>query len=169
MAVSRSDIVRTSTATAMVDELGLDGVTLRELAGRLGISAPTLYWHVCDKRHLLDLVAEQVRADMSPAERHTPRPGQSVEHWLGEASRQQRVALLAHRDSPRVVAGNRPTEDALPGIEQTLGVLVDAGLEPGEAVQVLAASGPSSSATRWRTSRPASAPTTTASRPGWRC
>lgn len=125
----------------MIDEHGLDGLTLRALAGRLGVSAPTLYWHVRDKRHLLDLVADQVLADMVPAVRHSPRPGETIAEWLTEAAHQQRAALLAHRDSARVVAGNRPTEGALPGIEQTLGVLVRAGLDPSESVRVLTAIG----------------------------
>ena len=139
MAVTQEQIVR--AAAAMVDDVGVDGLTLRALAGRLGISAPTLYWHVRDKRHLMDLVAEQVLADMTPGDRHAPRAGESVTGWLSEVAHQQRSVLLAHRDSVRVVAGNRPTEGALPGIEQTLGVLVGAGLEPGEGVRVLTAIG----------------------------
>jgi len=139
VAVTQEAIVR--TAVEMIDEFGLDGLTLRALAGRLGISAPTLYWHVRDKRHLLDLVAEQVIADMLPARRHAPRPGETVTEWLADAAHQQRAALLAHRDSARVVAGNRPTQGALAGIEQTLRVLVQAGLDPGEAVRVLTAIG----------------------------
>lgn len=53
----------------------------------------------------------------------------------------QRAALLAHRESARITAGNRPTGNALAGIEQKLGALVTAGLEPGEAVRVLTAIG----------------------------
>ncbi len=139
VALTQSEIVR--TAVRMVDEVGLDRMSLRALATRLGISAPTLYWHVRDKRHLLDLVAEQVMADLVPSQRRVPRPGEPLEAWLTEWAHQQRAAMLAHRDSARVVAGNRPTEGALDGIEQTLGVLVDAGLEPGEAVRVLTAIG----------------------------
>jgi TetR/AcrR family tetracycline transcriptional repressor len=139
VALSRDEIV--DAAVAMVDEQGLAGLSLRALAGRLGVSAPTLYWHVRDKRHLLDLVGERVLADFVPGERSEPRPGEEVADWLADVARQQRAAMRAHRDSPLVVAGNRPTAEALPGIERTLRVLVAEGLEPGEAVRVLTALG----------------------------
>jgi TetR/AcrR family tetracycline transcriptional repressor len=136
--ISRNDVVR--AAIEMIDDEGLAGLTLRGVAGRLGVSAPTLYWHVKDKRHLLDLVADQVLAEV-PDSTRTPRDGESIWEWLAESIRLRRALLLAHRDSVQVVAGNRPTEAALPGIERTLRVLVDAGLQPGEAVRVLTALG----------------------------
>lgn len=138
MPISRDDVVR--AAVEVLDDEGLAGLTLRGVAARLGVSAPTLYWHVRDKRHLLDLVADRVMADV-PESTRAPHPGEPVWEWLAEASRVRRALLLAHRDSVQVVAGNRPTEDALPGIERTLGVLVSAGLEPGEAVRVVTALG----------------------------
>jgi len=136
--ISRNDVVR--AAIEVLDDEGLAGLTLRGVAARLGISAPTLYWHVKDKRHLLDLIADQVMAE-APDSRRAPREGESIWDWLAESTRASRALLLAHRDSVLVVAGNRPTEVALPGIERTLRVLVHAGLEPGEAVRVLTALG----------------------------
>lgn len=138
MPTTRDDVVR--AALEVLDDEGLPGLTLRAVAARLGVSAPTLYWHVRDKRHLLDLVAEQVLAELPDASR-APRPGESVWEWLADSARLRRALLLAHRDSVQVVAGNRPTDEALPTIERTLQVLVGAGLEPGEAVRVLTALG----------------------------
>ena len=140
MAVTQDDVVR--AAVELLDESGLAGLTLRGVAARLGVSAPTLYWHVRDKRHLLDLVADRVIAadDQAPGSAE-PAHGQPVWEWLGQRSRAQRAALLAHRDSAQVVAGNRPTEAALPTIERMLVVLVAAGLQPGEAVRILTAVG----------------------------
>jgi TetR/AcrR family tetracycline transcriptional repressor len=61
-------------------------------------------------------------------------------------------ALIAMRDAPRVVAGNRPTPEAFPGIERVLGVLVGAGMTPGDAQQTLFAIGAYviGSATEWQ-------------------
>jgi TetR/AcrR family tetracycline transcriptional repressor len=129
------------TAVELIDAEGLDALTLRGLATRLGISAPTLYWHVRDKRHLLDLVAEHLAGEFLPPDREVPRPGETVDAWLGRVARAQRRALLAHRDSARVVAGNRPTLEALPQIERSLAALVAAGLAPGEALRTLTALG----------------------------
>jgi TetR/AcrR family transcriptional regulator, tetracycline repressor protein len=136
--ISREDVVR--AAVEVLDDEGLPGLTLRAVATRLGVSAPTLYWHVKDKRHLLDLVAAHVLAERPDAHR-PPRPGEAVWEWLAESARRNRALLLAHRDGVHVVAGNRPTEGDLPRIEQTLQVLVAAGLEPGEAVRVVTALG----------------------------
>ena len=66
---------RVAVALDLLDEAGLDGLTLRQLAGRLGIRAPTLYWHVRDKRELLDLLAGAVM-DEALAGWREPRPGQ---------------------------------------------------------------------------------------------
>ena len=139
MALTRGEIV--DAAVALIDESGLQGLTLRSLASRLGVSAPTLYWHVKDKRHLLDLVAQYVVGGFRTPGTEEPAPGQPVWDWLADRARDQRAALLAHRDSALVVAGNRPTGDAMPAIERTLRVLVGAGCGPGEAVRVLTALG----------------------------
>src|SRR3954453_3030110 len=136
--ITRNDVVR--AAIDVLDDEGLAGLTLRGVAARLGVSAPTLYWHVKDKRHLLDLVAERVLAEV-PESRRAPREGVSVWEWLAESTRLRRALLPAPRDSAQVVAGNRPTEDGRPGIERTLEVLVESGLEPGEAVRVLTSLG----------------------------
>src|SRR3954451_1279676 len=85
--LTRDDVVR--AAVEVLDDEGLPGLTLRAVATRLGVSAPTLYWHVKDKRHLLDLVAEQVLADLPDAHR-PPRPGESVWEWLADSARLRR-------------------------------------------------------------------------------
>ena len=104
MTVTQADVVR--AAVELIDERGLDALTLRGVAARLGIKAPTLYWHVRDKRHLMDLVAEQIAVGSEPPESQEPAAGQPVWEWLGERARWQRAALLAHRDSALVAAGN---------------------------------------------------------------
>src|SRR4029453_15000835 len=39
---------------------GLDALSLRTLAGRLGVQAPTLYWHIGSKADLLDALADAI-------------------------------------------------------------------------------------------------------------
>lgn len=136
MAVTRDEIV--AAALALLDEAGLDGLTLRRLADRLGIRAPTLYWHVRDKRELLDLVASAIM-DQALAGWREPRPGQAWWDWLAGRARVMRSALLAHRDSAMILAGNRPTGQALPGIERQLQALTGAGFSPPDAMLALQA------------------------------
>jgi TetR/AcrR family transcriptional regulator, tetracycline repressor protein len=134
MPVTREQIV--AAALDLLDEAGLDGLTLRQLAGRLGIRAPTLYWHVRDKRELLDLVAAAIM-DEALARWREPQPGQPWWEWLAARARVMRAALLAHRDSALVVSGNRPAESSLPGIERQLRALADAGFAPRDGLLAL--------------------------------
>ena len=58
----REPLSRASIADAarhiLISE-GLQGVSLRKVASRLGVTAPALYAHVVDKRDLLQTIAEQ--------------------------------------------------------------------------------------------------------------
>jgi TetR/AcrR family tetracycline transcriptional repressor len=131
MAVTRDDVIH--TAIQLLQEVGLDGLTLRRLATELGISAPTLYWHVKDKRELLDLMAEE----MARESRETMPPfPDGLEWWeqIAESMRRRYLGILVYRDGARVVAGNRPTDGALPMIEHYLKMWVDMGFPPDEAL-----------------------------------
>jgi TetR/AcrR family transcriptional regulator, tetracycline repressor protein len=60
-------------AIRLLSEEGLDGVSLRKLGSRLGVRAPSLYWHVPDKNALLAGMMEKIfRAcvDSVPEHRH---------------------------------------------------------------------------------------------------
>ena len=46
------------SALGMLEEVGVDGLSMRALADRLGVKAASLYWHLRDKDQLLELVAE---------------------------------------------------------------------------------------------------------------
>jgi TetR/AcrR family tetracycline transcriptional repressor len=47
-------------AILLLNEDGLDGVSLRKLGARLGVKAPSLYWHFADKAALMSAVMEKV-------------------------------------------------------------------------------------------------------------
>lgn len=131
MALTRDDVV--TAAIDLLQEAGLDGLTLRRLASKLGVSAPTLYWHVKDKRELLDLMSEA----MTRRNWQTMPPFPTDLPWdekIAEGLRRQYEAIISYRDGARVVAGNRPTESALPGIERFLSLWVSAGFSPAEAM-----------------------------------
>ena len=147
--VTRDAVV--SAALELLGEGGLEAVSLRRIAARLGVSAPTLYWHVVNKRELMDLMAEALmqRAGSDPV---APEPGQPWWEWLRLHAQRMFETLVATRDAPRVLAGNRPTAESFPVIEQVLGILVAGGLTPGEAQQALFAVGAYviGSATEWQ-------------------
>ena len=47
-------------ALQILESEGVDGLTIRGLAAKLGVAATAIYWHVGDKQALLDGVAERV-------------------------------------------------------------------------------------------------------------
>ncbi|ADD44740.1 TetR/AcrR family transcriptional regulator C-terminal domain-containing protein [Stackebrandtia nassauensis] len=135
MSVTRDDIVR--EAVELLKQDGLDALSLRKLAARLKITAPTLYWHVANKRELLDLVAEELVRAQRETQLPEPPPGQPWWDWLRLRLWDMFDALITIRDAPRVLAGNRPRLESLSHIDQTLKTLMDAGLPPADAQQAL--------------------------------
>src|SRR5260370_41392751 len=94
--LDRAQVVR--AALALLDEVGLDDLTMRRLAERLGIKAASLYRHVRDKNELLAMLGDAISAEI-------PLPSQELP-WreaLARAARDYRRALLAHRDGARVL------------------------------------------------------------------
>jgi TetR/AcrR family transcriptional regulator, tetracycline repressor protein len=147
--VSRESVVH--AALGLLAEGGLEAVSFRRIAKVLGVSGPTLYWHVENKRQLMDLMAEEL-VRRSGSAYAGPEPGQPWWEWLRADAQRMFDALVATRDAPRVLAGNRPSPESFPDIERVLGVLVDAGMTPGDAQQTLFAIGAYviGSATEWQ-------------------
>jgi AcrR family transcriptional regulator len=57
------------TALELIQEDGLDGLTMRTLADRSGVKAASLYWHVRDRDELLEIVADALLARVPQADR----------------------------------------------------------------------------------------------------
>src|SRR6266853_3540395 len=64
--LSRSRLV--AEALALIQEGGLEALSMRGLADRLNVKAASLYWHVRDRRELIELLAESI-LDRVPAAR----------------------------------------------------------------------------------------------------
>jgi TetR/AcrR family transcriptional regulator, tetracycline repressor protein len=130
VALDRERII--GEAIALLDESGLGGVTLRKLAVRLGVQAPTLYWHIRNKAELINALADVILSEPLQA-MDRPEEGRPWREWLIEAAQRQRRAMLAHPDGARVVAAahTSPTLSALS--EQTMRTLVECGVPLREA------------------------------------
>jgi TetR/AcrR family tetracycline transcriptional repressor len=119
------------TALRMLEEDGLDALTMRRVATRLGLQAPSLYWHVRGKDELLDLMAEALQEGFDlPAAAQGP----TWQDKLLRASAEYRRYLLGRRDAARVLAGRFVAGPAyLRNCEIVLGLLHEAGLPPRAA------------------------------------
>ncbi|MGW0810343.1 TetR/AcrR family transcriptional regulator C-terminal domain-containing protein [Nonomuraea sp. NPDC002799] len=101
MTLNRQRIV--TEAVALLDAEGLDGVTTRKLAARLGVQSPTLYWHVPNKAALITAIAEAILEQQFP-ELTPPEPAERWQDWLIGLAERLRRALLAHPDGARVIS-----------------------------------------------------------------
>jgi TetR/AcrR family tetracycline transcriptional repressor len=127
--LSRSRLV--SEALRLVQEEGLEALSMRGLADRLNVKAASLYWHVRDRRELLELLAESILETVGPA-RSRPDWRSSVLDAVAALS--ERVA--AQKDANRILL---EVPDSLAGSATYATVkrlLEAAGLLPAEASEV---------------------------------
>ena len=120
MAIDKDGAVR--TALRLLDEHGLEKLTLRRIATELGVQAPALYWHFDSKRALLDRMTDAMLAD-EVAALGTQEPDEPWLTWLRRAAFALRNGLLAHTDGGRVASGARL------GGARALGTLLDRGTD----------------------------------------
>ena len=121
-------------ALRLLDEVGLDGLTVRKLAAELGVQSPALYWHIRTKQELLDGMANEIilRAGMGP-----PRDGESWQEWLRRRARAYRQSLLASRDGARVVSAAVRGSEAVRHFEAELAAMVRLGFTPLQALRTI--------------------------------
>ena len=126
MALDRQQVI--DEALLVLDDRGLDALSLRTLAGRLGVQAPTLYWHIGSKAELLDALADAILDD---ALRAIPTPGtdDNWAEWLLTALTELRGAMLRHRDGARIVSGARLSLGRADFSESAMSTLVGHGVE----------------------------------------
>ncbi|WP_320775460.1 TetR/AcrR family transcriptional regulator C-terminal domain-containing protein [Streptomyces sp. CRN 30] len=92
-------------ALAVLAERGLDGLSTRAVADRLGVRMNTVLWHVKTKARMVELMADAVLGTVT----HEDLPDDAPARVRDLAGRYRR-ALLAHRDGAALVAGTYPAE-----------------------------------------------------------
>jgi TetR/AcrR family tetracycline transcriptional repressor len=91
-------------ALELLKEQGLGNLSLRDIAKRLDIKAPALYWHFKNKEELVDFMAEAILEKEFSA--FVPlADGENWQDWLTTMMSRLRKAMLAYPDGGRVVAG----------------------------------------------------------------
>jgi len=101
---TRQDVI--DAALELLNEHGLDAVTIREVARRMRVNVNTVSFQVGTKARLLGLMSDAVLAHLSLED--LPEDGfQRAEEIL----RRYRHTLLTYRDGARLTAGNTPFEE----------------------------------------------------------
>lgn len=108
--LTRAAIVE--AAFEVLDEVGIDGLTVRALAAKLGVRAPALYWHLDSKQALLDEMGTDVASRIQHSLDHLADDATLVEAVRGYAQA-ARAEYLRHRDGARTFSGTRLTDPEL--------------------------------------------------------
>lgn len=126
MALKKQEII--TTALELLNERGLEGVTLRQLAKKLNVQAPALYWHFKNKKALVTGMAEEILHKALTDFTTSKDSEESWQSWLLQMFRQLRQALLSYTDGGRVVAGAHLSIIMADFSERTMQTLVNEGV-----------------------------------------
>ena len=128
MQLSREQVL--AAALGLLDEAGLEHLTMRRLAAALGVQNGATYWHFRSKQVLLEAMADTLLAGLT-AGLDTESP------WterITELARRLRRALLSRRDGARLFsAAFLPLPNALAYGEAVIAALGESGLSSRDA------------------------------------
>lgn len=128
MRLSREQVL--STALDLLDEVGLEHLTMRRLATALGVQNGATYWHFRSKQALLEAMADILLADLTAGLGAEP----SWAERITELARRLRRALLSRRDGARLFsAAFSPLPNALAYGEAMIAAISESGLSSRDA------------------------------------
>ena len=120
-----------ASAVAVADAEGIGRLTMRRLAGELGVEAMSLYHHVANKEDLLDGMVDAVFVEIG-----LPDPADGWRHALAARSRAVRAALARHPWAlPLLESRTTPIPGVLADHDAVLGCLRGDGFTVALAAQ----------------------------------
>jgi TetR/AcrR family tetracycline transcriptional repressor len=123
MPLSRSDVIE--GALHLLDEEGIDALTMRRLADSLGVKAGAIYWHFADKQDLIDALGDTLMSGLLE-----PEPTGTWDQQLAELTRRAVKSLNRYRDGARLATmGLKPGPNGLALSEAMLRIVRDAGFD----------------------------------------
>jgi AcrR family transcriptional regulator len=134
-AITRELVV--STAVQLVEDYDVSALTMRRLATELGTAVTAIYWHVGNRDALLDLMVDQLLADLRevPVNGRTPR--QRIEalcvDWRKQLWDHPHLIAIAH-ERGKTAAMFQPMQAALARELQAVGLQ---GVDAAGAIRAL--------------------------------
>ncbi|WP_308250590.1 TetR/AcrR family transcriptional regulator C-terminal domain-containing protein [Nonomuraea rhizosphaerae] len=130
--LTRERVVR--TAVEIADAEGLAALSMRAVAGRLGVATMSLYRHVAGKDDLVELMVDAVLTDF-------PLPAEPPDGWRARLEVMARLQWAAYRRHPwmaRITSLTRPlpSPSLLRHTEWALAAVEGHGLDPESMMHV---------------------------------
>lgn len=126
-------------ALAMIDEHGLEGLSMRALGRELNVNPASLYHHFQNKDDILDAVREHIirKANLS-----TKTKGKSWQEVLLALGKSYRSAMTQHPKATSLLTINNPIRTRVVGhrlYESVVAVLLEAGFSAQQSMYLLVA------------------------------
>jgi TetR/AcrR family tetracycline transcriptional repressor len=131
MKLDKSTII--DAALDLLNDVGIDALSTRALAQRLGVQQPALYWHFRNKRALLDALNAAIQARYDT---HEPTADETWQQFFRRNMITFRQALLSVRDGARLHAGTEAEPDHVEQIERLMAFMTDQGIKPTDAMDL---------------------------------
>jgi len=126
--LSREQVL--AAALGLLDEVGLEHLTMRRLAAALGVQNGATYWHFRSKQALLEAMADTLLTGLTAG----LDAGSSWDERITNLAHRLRGALLSRRDGARLFsAAFFPLPNALAYGEAMIATLGESGLSSRDA------------------------------------
>src|SRR5690625_701042 len=120
------------TSISLINEKGLEALTMRKLARKLNVQASAVYWHVKNKEELLQLLSINISKKIS-------YPDEQLD-WKSKLvylSKQSRDAMASIRNGPEIMMQTIPSDPyRLSLIEYMIKILSEEGFTPLKSLEI---------------------------------
>lgn len=127
--LSRERLVE--AALALINEEGLEGLSMRALADQLEVKAASLYWHVRDRRELIELLADSILESVG-----RPRRAQDWRAGVLATGEALRKRVASQKDGERILLEVPEALQRSDVFRDLVRLLTDTGLDPTAAADV---------------------------------
>lgn len=111
-------------ALRIIDESGLEAMSMERIGSEVGVRGPTLYHHFSDKAEILAEAAQLVLGHLVD---HEPADWQD---YMITISLNFYRRLVEHPNAAAILMQSLPDTSALPGMERAAQLLDEAGVDP---------------------------------------
>jgi AcrR family transcriptional regulator len=123
-----------AAALAIIDEQGLEGLSLDGVARRMGTRAPSLYHHFANRADLLSQVAGSILRGVALPD---PEPGEDWCEVVVNLCVAARRAILDHPHAAPLMLQFLPRETLLGGYEHWARMLLGQGVPPDRLLAIM--------------------------------